>query len=142
MPVLAVAGRSDPLAPRESMAWWRGWTTGPFALRTVPRDHFFVRGREVADGVHAYVQPDGGWCLSNAGLLVAGGESLLIGTVATEARARTLREPVLRRAGRPLRLLVNTHFHGDHTFNNFVFPEALVVGHERAGEEAASAGST
>ncbi|MFD8839536.1 thioesterase II family protein [Streptomyces griseofuscus] len=45
VPVLAVAGRSDPLAPPESMAPWRRWTTGPFALRTVPGDHFFVRGR-------------------------------------------------------------------------------------------------
>ncbi len=25
---------------------------------------------EVADGVHAYLQPDGGWGWSNAGLLV------------------------------------------------------------------------
>ncbi|KUN00464.1 thioesterase [Streptomyces yokosukanensis] len=47
VPMLAVAGGSDPLAPAESMARWRHWTTGPFALRTVPGDHFFVRGREL-----------------------------------------------------------------------------------------------
>ncbi|GHI10381.1 thioesterase [Streptomyces cellostaticus] len=47
VPVLAVAGRSDPLAPAEAVAGWRRWTTGPFALRTVPGDHFFVRGREL-----------------------------------------------------------------------------------------------
>ncbi|KPI12138.1 hypothetical protein OV450_8421 [Actinobacteria bacterium OV450] len=28
---------------------------------------------EVGDGVHAYVQPPGGWCLNNAGILVDGG---------------------------------------------------------------------
>lgn len=96
---------------------------------------------EVADGVHAYVQPDGGWCLNNAGLMVSDGESLLIDTVATEARARRLREHVLRVSGRPPRFVVNTHFHGDHTFGNFVFPEATVVGHERARQEAAAAGT-
>ncbi|WP_372352397.1 thioesterase II family protein [Streptomyces sp. KL116D] len=47
VPVVAVAGRDDPLAPAATMAGWRRWTTGPFALRTVPGDHFFVRGREL-----------------------------------------------------------------------------------------------
>ena len=32
---------------------------------------------------------------------------------------------------RPITTLVNTHHHGDHTFGNFAFPEATVVGHER-----------
>ncbi|OIK05999.1 MBL fold metallo-hydrolase [Streptomyces monashensis] len=95
---------------------------------------------EVADGVFAYLQPDGGWCLNNAGLLVDGGECALVDTVATEERARHLRTQVLHTAGRPPRFLVNTHFHGDHTFGNFVFPEAVVVGHERARAEAAAAG--
>ncbi|MFI2620588.1 thioesterase II family protein [Streptomyces sp. NPDC018584] len=47
VPVLAVAGRDDPLAPARTVAGWRRWTTGPFAVRTVPGDHFFVRGREL-----------------------------------------------------------------------------------------------
>ncbi|MFD3518543.1 thioesterase II family protein [Streptomyces sp. NPDC058657] len=47
VPVLAVAGRDDPLAPPGVMAGWARWTTGPFALRTVPGGHFFVRGREL-----------------------------------------------------------------------------------------------
>ena len=36
---------------------------------------------EVADGVHAYLQPDGGWGWSNAGLLVGHGASLLVDTL-------------------------------------------------------------
>ncbi|MET9497756.1 thioesterase domain-containing protein [Streptomyces sp. NPDC006552] len=47
VPVLAVAGRDDPLAPPDAVAGWRRWTTGPFARRTVPGDHFFVREREL-----------------------------------------------------------------------------------------------
>ncbi|AYN43562.1 MBL fold metallo-hydrolase [Streptomyces dangxiongensis] len=96
---------------------------------------------EVADGVHAYVQPDGGWCLNNAGLVVGdGGESLLVDTAATELRARLLRTRVLRRSGAPPRTLVNTHFHGDHTFGNAHFPEALIVAHEHTRTEMAAAG--
>ncbi|MEU5811754.1 MULTISPECIES: MBL fold metallo-hydrolase [unclassified Streptomyces] len=87
---------------------------------------------EIADGVYAYVQGDGGWCLNNAGLVVgANGHGLLVDTVATEQRARDLREEVLRIAPQPPRALVNTHFHGDHTFGNYLFPEAVVIAHEQ-----------
>ncbi|MFY4723620.1 MBL fold metallo-hydrolase [Streptomyces sp. LaBMicrA B280] len=96
---------------------------------------------EVGDGVHAYVQPDGGWCVNNAGLVVGdGGESLLVDTAATELRARLLRTEVLRRSGAPPRTVVNTHFHGDHTFGNSHFPEALIIAHERTRTEMAAAG--
>ncbi|MFE7777898.1 MBL fold metallo-hydrolase [Streptomyces sp. NPDC057445] len=95
---------------------------------------------EVADGVHAYVQPEGGWCLNNAGILTDGGQSALVDTAATEARARRLREAALRLAPRPPRALVNTHFHGDHTFGNFVFPEALTIGHEETRTLVQAAG--
>ncbi|MET9887851.1 MBL fold metallo-hydrolase [Streptomyces sp. NPDC006430] len=87
---------------------------------------------EVADGVYAYVQGDGGWCLNNAGLVTGGnGQSLLVDTVATERRARSLRAEVLRIVPEPPRALVNTHFHGDHTFGNYLFPEAVVIAHEQ-----------
>ncbi|MFD4241925.1 MBL fold metallo-hydrolase [Streptomyces sp. NPDC058525] len=87
---------------------------------------------EIADGVFAYVQGDGGWCLNNAGLVAGGnGQSLLVDTVATERRARDLRAEVLRLVPGPPRALVNTHFHGDHTFGNYLFPEAVVIAHEQ-----------
>ena len=40
----------------------------------------------------------------------------------------------------PVRTLVNTHHHGDHTFGNCLFPGATIVGHERAREEAIAFG--
>ena len=36
---------------------------------------------EVADGAFAYLQPDGGWGWSNAGLVTSGGSSLLVDTL-------------------------------------------------------------
>src|SRR3954447_18592885 len=36
---------------------------------------------ELGDGLFAYLQPDGGWGWSNAGLISAGGTSLLVGTL-------------------------------------------------------------
>ncbi|MFJ7268479.1 MBL fold metallo-hydrolase [Streptomyces sp. NPDC099050] len=94
-----------------------------------------------APGVHAYVQPDGGWCLNNAGFVTGGGRTLLVDTAATERRALALRAAVLA-AGAPLpRTVVNTHHHGDHTYGNGVFaPEALVLAHENARSEQLAAG--
>ncbi len=82
--------------------------------------------QEVAAGVHAYVQPPGGWCVSNAGLLAGG---LLVDTAATEQRTRALRDAAEKAVGVP-RLLVNTHHHGDHTHGNGLFPEAVIIGHD------------
>ncbi|AXE25743.1 MBL fold metallo-hydrolase [Streptomyces globosus] len=95
----------------------------------------------LADGVYAYVQPDGGWCLNNAGFVSGGGRTLLVDTAATERRALALRDAVAA-AGVPLpRTVVNTHHHGDHTYGNGVFaPEALVLGHDSARTEQLAAG--
>lgn len=101
-------------------------------------DPYTVR---LAPSVHAYVQPDGGWCLNNAGFVSDGESTLLVDTAATEERARLLREALLA-TGPPLpRTLVNTHHHGDHTYGNGVFtPEAVVVGHESCRQEVIAAG--
>ncbi|MCX4993178.1 MULTISPECIES: MBL fold metallo-hydrolase [unclassified Streptomyces] len=98
------------------------------------------RVTEIAIGVHAYLQPPGGWCLNNAGILVSGGQSALVDTAATETRARSLRAAALELNPAPPRTVVTTHFHGDHAFGNFVFPEALVIGHERTRTEMTAAG--
>ncbi|GAA1586326.1 MULTISPECIES: MBL fold metallo-hydrolase [Streptomyces] len=95
----------------------------------------------LADGVYAYVQPDGGWCLNNAGFVSGGGRTLLVDTAATVRRALALRDAVAA-AGVPMpRTVVNTHHHGDHTYGNGVFaPEALVLGHDSARTEQLAAG--
>lgn len=96
---------------------------------------------ELAPGVHAYVQLDGGWCLSNAGVIADSGDVVVVDTAATERRARGLKAAVGALTGTSARTVVNTHFHGDHTFGNFMFrPEAEIVAHETARDEAAVAG--
>ncbi|POX42859.1 thioesterase [Streptomyces sp. Ru73] len=43
VPLLAVSGDGDLLAPPRVMAGWRRWSTAPVATRTVSGGHFFVR---------------------------------------------------------------------------------------------------
>jgi cyclase len=92
--------------------------------------------REIADRVYAYLQPDGGWCVNNAGIVVDGHRTVLVDTAATEARARGLAATVRRLAGTGPGVVVNTHHHGDHTHGNFMFADgAIIVAHERARAE-------
>ncbi|MBB4894954.1 cyclase [Streptomyces olivoverticillatus] len=95
----------------------------------------------LAPGVSAFVQPDGGWCLNNAGFVTGGGRTLLIDTAATERRARLLRDAVEESGAPRPSLVVNTHHHGDHTYGNCVFtPEATVVGHVACRRETLAEG--
>lgn len=96
---------------------------------------------QLADGVFAYVQPDGGWCVSNAGIIVGDGGTAIVDTAATERRTRLLAEQVARVSPRPPDVLINTHFHGDHIFGNGVFsPGATIVAHELTRAEMLEAG--
>lgn len=95
---------------------------------------------EVADGVFAYVQLDGSWGLNNAGILPGALGATLIDTSFTAPRARRLAEAVAGLSAPPVRTLINTHHHGDHTYGNFVFPEATVIGHERCRDAVLATG--
>jgi cyclase len=95
---------------------------------------------EVADGVFAYVQMDGSWGLNNAGILRGSRGAVLIDTSFTARRARRLADTVAQLTPLPVRTVINTHHHGDHTYGNFVFPEATVIAHERCREAVLSTG--
>ncbi|MDH4364808.1 MAG: MBL fold metallo-hydrolase, partial [Acidimicrobiia bacterium] len=90
---------------------------------------------EVADGVFAYLQPDGGWGWSNAGLVVGDEDSLLVDTLFDlKLTAEMLEAMALHTGPRPIRTLVNTHANGDHCFGN-----QLVTGAEIIASAAAAA---
>jgi len=89
---------------------------------------------EIADGVYAYVQPDGSWFLNNTGFLAGDRGVIAIDATSTEARTRALLAAIARVSDRPVRTLVNTHHHGDHTNGNYLFTGATIVGHDRVRE--------
>lgn len=88
---------------------------------------------EVADQVHAYVQPDGSWWINNTGFVVGSRAATVIDLCSTEARTRAFLDVVAATASGPVQTVVNTHAHGDHTHGNcLTLPGATIVGHERA----------
>jgi cyclase len=92
---------------------------------------------EVADGVWAYLQPDGGWGWSNAGLIAGDEGSLLVDTLfdlrltaemLEQMRATT---PAAGRIG----TVVNTHANGDHCYGNALLGGSEIVATARCAEE-------
>lgn len=95
----------------------------------------------VAPGVLAYVQPDGSWMLNNAGAVVGRDGVVLVDTSSTERRTRALLAAVAEKSGSaPVRTLVNTHHHADHTFGNCFVDGAVRIGHRTTREKVISAG--
>ncbi|NUU20621.1 MAG: MBL fold metallo-hydrolase [Streptomycetaceae bacterium] len=94
------------------------------------------RVEEVADKVFAYIQPDGTWWINNTGFLVGDGGVIAIDACATERRTRAYLDTIARVSGdAPVRTLINTHHHGDHTHGNYLFPSATIVAHEKTRAE-------
>ncbi|SEH02768.1 cyclase [Nonomuraea solani] len=88
------------------------------------------RVEEVSDGVYVYLQPDGSWWINNTGFLAGRRGVICVDSCSTERRTRALREAIGKVTDRPITTLINTHHHGDHTFGNWLFPEATIVGHQ------------
>ncbi|HEY4849789.1 MAG TPA: MBL fold metallo-hydrolase, partial [Streptosporangiaceae bacterium] len=95
---------------------------------------------EVSAGIYAYVQPDGTWWINNTGFLVGPQGVISIDSCSTERRTRAYQEAIAAVTPAPVRTVVNTHHHGDHTFGNCMFPAAAIVAHERARAEAIAFG--
>ncbi|HMC40709.1 MAG TPA: MBL fold metallo-hydrolase [Acidimicrobiales bacterium] len=84
---------------------------------------------EVADGVWAYLQPDGGWGWSNAGYVDGGEQGLLVDTLFDSRLTRLMLEELERvtPSGGRIATVVNTHANGDHCFGNSVVTGAEIV---------------
>jgi cyclase len=83
---------------------------------------------ELGDGLYAYLQPDGGWGWSNAGLITAEGTSLLVDTLFDLNLTRTMlaaMAPVTD--GNPIGQAFNTHGNGDHWYGNELLPDGIPI---------------
>jgi cyclase len=89
---------------------------------------------EISDGVFAYVQPDGSWYINNTGFIVGSRGVISVDAASTVSRTRSFIAAIAKVTDAPVRTLVNTHHHGDHTYGNFLFEGATIVGHEAVRE--------
>src|SRR5450755_1951947 len=97
----------------------------------VPTDLSQASTHEVSDGIYAFIQPDGTWWINNTGFLVGRRGVVSVDACATEARTRNYIDAIRRVSDQPVRTLINSHHHGDHTFGNYLFADATIVAQER-----------
>jgi len=102
----------------------------------------FTKGlHDLGDGVYAYLQPDGSWGWSNAGLVVGDGRSLLVDTLFDLRLTREMLEEMRRAvpAAGAIEVLVNTHSNGDHCNGNELVEGAEIVASRDCAEEMRAA---
>jgi cyclase len=100
----------------------------------------FTRGlHDLGNGCFAYLQPDGTWGWSNAGLVESRGASLLIDTLMgldiTRAMLNEMRRLIPSAAH--IDKLINTHANPDHVLGNELVADAEIISGKLAAEEIA-----
>jgi cyclase len=82
----------------------------------------------IADGVHAWIGARGD---SNAGAIETPDGVIIIDTQQYPRLARAFRQAVHGKTDKPLRAVVYTHCHLDHTAGSSVFADAPILAHEK-----------
>ena len=98
---------------------------------------------DVGARCYAWIQPDGGWGWSNAGLVVDGDESLLVDTLFDLRLTRAMLDGMRRAepvAARRFDKLVNTHADPDHCNGNELVAEAEIIASRAAALQMAAEG--
>jgi glyoxylase-like metal-dependent hydrolase (beta-lactamase superfamily II) len=91
---------------------------------------------EVAGECHAYLQGDGSWGWSNAGLIIGDGASLLVDTLFDlRLTQRMLDAMSPMTAAAPIGQVVNTHANGDHCYGNILVDDAEIIATAATAEE-------
>jgi glyoxylase-like metal-dependent hydrolase (beta-lactamase superfamily II) len=85
---------------------------------------------DLGNGCYAWLQPDGSWGLSNAGLITDGSEAMLVDTLydlnLTRDMLQAMKRVIPNEIGQ-IATVVNTHSNGDHCNGNILVNGAEVV---------------
>ena len=92
---------------------------------------------EIGTGCFAWLQPDGSWGWSNAGLVADGDATLLVDTLFDLKLTREMLDAMRRAVPAAARIdtLVNTHANGDHCYGNSLVDGAAIVASRATAEE-------
>jgi glyoxylase-like metal-dependent hydrolase (beta-lactamase superfamily II) len=95
---------------------------------------------DLGRGCFAWLQPDGSWGWSNAGLIADGGSSLLVDTLFDLPLTREMLDAMkgATPAAARIDVLVNTHANGDHCYGNELVPGARILASRACAEEMAA----
>ena len=95
-----------------------------FSLRAFCADNPDFTVKKIGEGVYAAVSGDGSKAGSNAGFIVGSNGVAVVDTFVDVAPAKELLAEIRKITNLPVRYVINTHYHLDHTGGNAVFAEA------------------
>ena len=90
-----------------------------------PYKHFELK--KLTPGVYAAIAKNGGYAICNAGIIDLGKELLVIDPFMTPQAAEELKSAIKTVFNKPVRYVVNSHFHNDHIRGNQVFSDATII---------------
>ena len=91
---------------------------------------------KIADGVHLAIGTGSLVVMSNAVIVEGDRDVLVVDSHVTPGGAWALREELKTVTPKPIRYVVNSHFHFDHSHGNQIYgPEVEIIGHEFARQQ-------
>ena len=94
-------------------------------INSFSSQHF--RLEQLAEGVYAAINSDTGWAICNAGIIDLGDRTLVYDAFMTPTAASDLREAAESLTGRPIRAVINSHYHNDHIWGNQAFSDDVDI---------------
>lgn len=86
---------------------------------------------ELNNGIYARIVEG----LTNSGIIVGNSEILVIDSLRVPSHARDLIKDVKSISNKPIKYLIDTHSHWDHSWGNEEFIDTIIIGHENCYKE-------
>lgn len=127
-----VAEKTEDAQPAEEKKENLVWDAGAVQLEL----------KKLADGVYAFYptdakekNPKGYPVATSGGFVVGDNEVLVIESMVNKRLAEQVMGFVKQVTDKPIRYLVNTSYHGDHAYGNYVFPKSVSIIQHRKTKE-------
>jgi len=91
-----------------------------------------MRRDRIAEDIYAFSSET--YAQVTAGVILTEEGTIVIDTLPFPAETRQMLEFIAGHSKGPVRYVINTHYHSDHTNGNYLFPEAEIVAHRLCRE--------
>ena len=86
---------------------------------------------ELGNGIYARIHKD----LTNSGIIVGDDSVLVIDSLRVPSFAKDLKSDVKKITDKPIKYVVDTHSHWDHSWGNQEFLDSTIIGHDNCYDE-------
>ena len=97
--------------------------------------------QEIAPNVFAYIHSGVGWDICNSGFILGDDGVLVIDAMMVASQVRPYMKEIRKVTDKPIRYVVNTHHHVDHSFGNQFYVPAAIVSHRGCREALITRGA-